>query len=117
MYFIGSAALYDPSSNTWSSAARMVRSRQGHTATVLSTGKVLVTGGVGFSLFGIYSAAELYNPSSDSWSKAGPLTTARWYHTATLLPGGKVLFAGGVGKSHLLSSAELYDPSQASRDP
>jgi N-acetylneuraminic acid mutarotase len=117
MYFIGSATIYDPSSNTWSSAGRMVRSRQGHTATLLSTGKVLVAGGVGFSLFGIYSVAELYDPSSDSWSKAGPLTTARWKHTATLLPSGKVLFAGGVGKSHLLSTAELYDPTQPSREP
>jgi len=59
------------------------------------------------------SSVELYDPSSDTWSEAGRLAMARVYHTATLLLSGKVLFAGGQGNSGILSSAELYDPSQA----
>jgi N-acetylneuraminic acid mutarotase len=44
---IASTYLYDPSSNTWSSAGSMVHSRYDHTATLLPGGKVLVAGGAG----------------------------------------------------------------------
>jgi N-acetylneuraminic acid mutarotase len=104
--------LYDPSSNSWSSAS-MLHARAGHTATLLPGGKVLVAGGGG--RLGLNSSAELYDPSSDTWSEAGRLANARAYHTATLLPSGEVLFAGGQGNSGPLSSAELYDPSQATQ--
>jgi hypothetical protein len=109
-----STFLYDPSSNTWSSAGDMVHSRKGHTATLLPNGKVLVAAGsLWFRVSS--SAAELYDPTSDTWSPAGRLAKLRSNHTATLLPSGKVLFAGGQGNSGALSSAELYDPSQAAQ--
>lgn len=44
-YEINDAELYDPVANTWSTAAPMAASRSSHTATVLSNGIVLVTGG------------------------------------------------------------------------
>src|SRR5947209_8060448 len=77
-----------------------------HTATLLSSGKVLVSGGFNGSYL---SGAELYDPATGSWSSTGSLTTARREHTATLLPSGKVLVSGGLGSSGSLSSAELYD--------
>jgi glyoxylase-like metal-dependent hydrolase (beta-lactamase superfamily II) len=90
----------------------MAHSRKGHTAILLPSGQVLVAGGTSFRL---NSSAELYDPFRGTWSQAGRLAKARVYHTATLLPGGKVLFAGGQGNSGPLSSAELYDPSQAAQ--
>ena len=37
--------LYDASSDTWTATGAMVTPRLGHTATLLSNGKVLVAGG------------------------------------------------------------------------
>ncbi len=45
------------------------------------------------------------------WSKSDNMISTRFEHTATVLQNGKVLVAGGHNGSHVISSAELYDPS------
>src|SRR5438874_816593 len=82
----------------------LATARNGHTATLLPNGKVLVAGGRNGN--SILASAELYDPASGTWSATGSLATARAFHTATLLPNGKVLVAGGGN-----NSAELYDPA------
>jgi alpha-tubulin suppressor-like RCC1 family protein len=89
--------------------------REVSTATLLSNGKVLVTGGFGPS--GKLASAELYDPDTNSWSPAGSMTAARAYHTATLLNSGKVLVTGGWGTNAFLASCELYDPATNSWTP
>ncbi|AKJ05629.1 T1SS secreted agglutinin RTX [Archangium gephyra] len=101
--------LYDPAAGTWSTTGALGTARARHTATLLPSGKVLVTGGEGAS--GPLTSAELYDPAAGTWSSAGVLSTARARHTATLLPGGLVLVAGGIGASGPLLSAELYAPA------
>src|SRR5256885_2138709 len=49
--------------------------------------------------------------SAGTFLPVGPMTAARSQHTATRLMDGRVLITGGVGESAVLSSAELYDPS------
>ena len=87
------------------------------TATTLSSGKVLVTGGYddqGVAL----ASAELYDPAKGAWSPAAPMLQPHGDQSATLLPDGSVLVAGGYDDSYNeLSSAELYDPVADSWSP
>jgi hypothetical protein len=56
-------------------------------------------------------------PPQENFTTTGSMLTGRYFHTATLLLDGKVLVAGGWGGSSGMpgASAELYDPSTASR--
>lgn len=87
---------------TWKQTGHLRESRAQHTATLLPSGKVLVTGGSGAS-------AELYDPGTGTWQSTGALGRARSNHTATLLPSGKVLVTCGRTTSST-PCADLYDP-------
>jgi Galactose oxidase, central domain len=87
----------------------MNRARQYHTATLLFSGEVLITGGGDPTGPGIFATAELFDPATDTFTAVGDMTTPRKGHTATLLPDGRVLIAGGFD-SAALGTAELYDP-------
>jgi WD40 repeat protein len=86
----------------------MHQTRWHHTASVLTNGKVLVTGG--FSDTSLNST-ELYDPSTGNWTTTGSMHHERHYHTAAVLPNGKVLVTGGYEDNDVLFSAELYYPS------
>ena len=92
--------------------------RQGHTATLLSDGRVLIAGGLVFDQNQndvTLANAELYDPATGAFSYTGSLLTPRANATATLLPDGRVLIVGGqqaLSESpwhQVLASAEVYD--------
>jgi WD40 repeat protein len=89
------AELYDPATDTFSSAGAMAVVHCGHNATLLQNGKVLIVGG---------TDAELYDPATNSWSSAGTMNAAH-AGSAVLLPNGNVLLAGAT------ATAQLYDPA------
>lgn len=92
--------------------------RVNHTATLLNSGMVLITGGTDNNGNAL-ATAELFDPSSGIFSSTGSMASTRTNHTATLLASGQVLVAGGcnfLGScfSGAQSSAELYDPATGS---
>jgi len=101
--------------------AMMGESRAGHTATLLSDGRVLIAGGFKKTPNGIdqiyFRSAEIFDPRTGKFSPTGDMTYTRAGQTATLLMNGLVLVATGFGEMGTLSSAELFDPASQTFTP
>ena len=106
-------AVLDP---RWTTTGSMTVNRQDHTATLLSTGKVLVAGGrSGPTNSSGLNTAELFDRTTGTWAATGSMTGGRFQHTATQLgtnsntnTSGKVLVMGGITANASINTAELY---------
>lgn len=112
------AEIYNRSGNSWTPTGAMAETRTNHNATLLTSGKVLVTGGAIRDPITARNSAELYDPVAHAWLRTGSMATPRFNHTATLLPSGKVLVIGGFSSfATALASAEIYDPASGAWSP
>ena len=106
----GSAELYDPASESWTSAGDITPLFL-HVAVLLADGRVLVAGGcIGGNAHSTcvpWSGVFLYDPRTNTWSTAASMHFPRSGLVATLLPSGRVLVAGGREDK----TTEVYNPS------
>ncbi len=108
---LNTAERFNFQTGLFSATGVMSSSRIIHTATGLSSGQVLLAGGVD-SLFSDLSSAEIYDPAgSGTFSPTGSMQVARNDHQALRLPDGTVLVTGGLASGSALASTELYDPT------
>jgi hypothetical protein len=100
--------VFDAAARRIVASGDMDEAREGHSATLLPDGRVLILGGYNGSYL---RSAIIFDPTSSRFSAAGSMTVGRSGHTATLLRDSTVLITGGIGDGwSFLSSAELYDP-------
>jgi Bacterial Ig-like domain (group 2) len=115
---IASAELYNSAAGSFvPTFGQSVFVKYDHTATLLSTGEVLLAGGFGDGFdclgAGAGNVAELYDPVAGLFNQTGNMVALRGGQTATLLANGKVLVAGGADQDPTgtgSASAEVYDP-------
>jgi WD40 repeat protein len=106
---IATAEIFDPATEAFTPTGDLNEPRNGHTATLLPDGRVLISGGWGES--DRLSTAELFDPQTGTFSRTGSLSSPRAGMTATLLPDGRVLVAGGdSARDTPQLVAEIYDP-------
>lgn len=106
-----SAELYNPSTNTWTSAGNMAVGRALHTSTLLRNGKALIIGG--YDGYNSLSSLELYDPTA-GWSTVAQkvLNTPRASHTSLLLSNDSVLVFGSYIQAGgtPIQSTEIWSP-------
>jgi Kelch motif/Galactose oxidase, central domain len=88
--------------------------RADHTATLMTNGKVLVTGGMIYDKVSnqrtYFNSAEQYDPATDNWTPAAPMLFSRSSHTALLLANGTILISGDYNNLGAVGMAEIYSP-------
>jgi serine/threonine protein kinase len=111
---LASAELYSESEGRFVRASRLKMPRTRHAATLLTDGRVLVSGGGGSS-GDTLDSAEVFEPATNSFRRVGRMNTPRKDHTSTLLADGRVLIVGGSQAGNRpVDGVEIYDPKTVS---
>jgi hypothetical protein len=114
--FMNSAEVYNPGPATWSAASPMATHRAWHQGTLLTSSKVLITGGwvsMPSNPCASDPPAELFDPNTKTFSNTGKTVKCRSDHDAVRLNTGKVLLVSGgpmIGLHGQDNTMELYWP-------
>jgi N-acetylneuraminic acid mutarotase len=108
--FLADVELFDPATHLLTQAASLQTARDGHTATLLEDGRVLVVGGYNLAQRWL-ADAEVYDPAADTWNVVPPLYSHGVQHSATRMADGRVLVVGGcINDGICTERVEIFDP-------
>jgi len=122
---VNAVEVYDPNSNSWSTAASMPTARDS-LATAVVNGKIYAIGGFDNGGQSV-NTVEVYDPISNSWTTSSvtggtpgpvaPMPTARWGLAAAAV-NGQIYAIGGVDNGgQSVNTVEVYDPISNSWNP
>jgi Galactose oxidase, central domain len=98
--FLATAELYDPVTGTFTPTGDMVQAQDRQTATLLNNGKVLISGGFGWTVS--VAMDELYDPATGAFNRVGMGSPGS---QASALFDGRILIVGG----YYSATSLLYD--------
>ena len=102
--------LFNPLQNTFSDSGSTLVPTAFHTATLLLTGNVLISGGNQGMGSNYITMGQIYNPTTGAFTATGNFVSPRQSPATAMLNDGTVLMAGGY-KSGYLATAEIYNPT------
>jgi hypothetical protein len=115
------AEIFNPDGNAgageWTSTGSTNFARLSPSATRLSDGRVMMSGGMrDFSDYMAYTArtdVEIYDPQLGTWSNGTPLLTPRFGHGFVEHTSGQIYAMAGweTGLQHVATSMEAFDPT------
>ncbi len=92
--------IFDPVTNTFTTGPNMLEARAMHTSTTLTTGQVLIAGGISLipivNIPTVSATAYRFNPTTNSFGLPAFFSGGRFLHSATPLSNGRVLLVGGL---------------------
>ncbi|MEA3558736.1 MAG: hypothetical protein U9R75_05720, partial [Candidatus Thermoplasmatota archaeon] len=111
---LASCEILRAGSNQWIEASILNTPRARCTISLLSDGRVLITGGHEGAYKIPLASCEIYDPVSDDWEFTSPMSKGRGYHAGVLLKDSRYLVSGGFSSPTTVDwqDAEIFDPSK-----
>lgn len=109
---MASAEIFDPSTNSFSSAGSMPTTRATHIAGLLPDGKVLIAGGIQHWFYCGQSlqSSLLFDPSTNTFTTGPSMTMPRHLATpATISEGSLIVMSGDKNCTGYQANSEIYD--------
>jgi N-acetylneuraminic acid mutarotase len=103
--------MLDADRNEWHTIAKMNVKRQGHSATTLANGHVIVAGGWDDRSKSVRSA-EMYDASANKWVSIDDMIDAHGYHAAAAQNDTVYVLGGRDEKGKVVWTAERYDEAR-----
>jgi len=100
---VNTVEVYDPQTNTWSSAAALPIANN-HNAAAVTAGKLYAFGGLS-------NRAFVYNSQMNSWPDVAPMRFQHHNTPAVGVINDKIYVAGGNGPNMNQTELEVYDPA------
>jgi chitodextrinase len=110
-YGITDTNIFNPATNSWSSAAQMAYPRWYPTVMALADGRYLVVGGESNCNFCNVTQAEVYDAATNHWSPIGSPFDFPYYPHTFVLPNGKV-FISSTTREPIVS--QVFDVASGS---